>query len=185
MRWLTEREQRVWRAYLQATWMLSEHLGRQLQQESGIPHTYYEILVALSEAPNRTLRMSDLASACRASRSRLSHAVAKLERTGWVRRSTCDEDKRGAWASLTEAGFAALERAAPGHVTAVREYLFDVLTEEQVDVLGQIGQAIQDGLSGECAKALEQVEEVYAADSAELPEVVPSAAERATDPESA
>ena len=111
-RWLSDDEQRVWREFNAATRMLSAHLEGQLQHDSGMPHTYYEVLVALSEAPGRRLRMSELADARQASRSRLSHAVARLEANGWVQREACPTDKRGAWAVLTDAGFAALDLAA-------------------------------------------------------------------------
>ena len=111
-----------------------------------MPHTYYEILVALSEAPGRTLRMNQLADLCQSSRSRLSHAVSRLEEAGWVRREACPTDKRGALAVLTDKGFAALEAAAPGHVEGVRRHVFDVLTPEQVAELGRISAAIRDGL---------------------------------------
>jgi DNA-binding MarR family transcriptional regulator len=89
------------------------------------------------------------------SRSRLSHAVSRLEEAGWVERRACPTDKRGALAVLTTAGFAALEAAAPGHVEAVRRHLFDVLTAEQVTELGRISAAIRDGLapSGEAASS--------------------------------
>src|SRR5262245_58383087 len=97
-RWLSADEQRVWRAYLTATQLLSAQLDRELQHDSGIPHTYYEILVRLSEAPGRVLRMSELAQASESSRSRLSHAVARLEEAGWVRRQTCPTDRRGSFA---------------------------------------------------------------------------------------
>src|SRR5216117_1095089 len=119
-RWLTEHEQEIWRAFITAFIGLNDQLARQLQRDSGMPYTYYEILVALSEAPGRTLRMSTLAGARGSSRSRLSHAVARLEDVGWVKRRTCPTDKRGSFAMLTDEGFAALEAAAPGHVTAVR-----------------------------------------------------------------
>ncbi|OXM43310.1 MarR family transcriptional regulator, partial [Amycolatopsis thailandensis] len=125
----------------------------QLQHEAGMPHTYYEVLVALSEAPGRKLRMSELADARKASRSRLSHAVARLEANGWVRRESCPTDKRGSWAVLTPEGFAALEEAAPGHVEAVRESLFDPLTPEQVKALGEISAAVLERLSPKCAAA--------------------------------
>jgi len=146
-RWLDEGEQETWRAFVTAVEGLTEHFDRQLQRDSGMPYTYYEILVALSEAPNRTLRMSTLAGARGASRSRLSHAVARLEEVGWVERRTCPTDKRGSFAMLTDDGFAALEAAAPGHVTAVREKIFDALAPEQVAMLGQISKAILAGLS--------------------------------------
>jgi DNA-binding MarR family transcriptional regulator len=147
VRWLSEREQEIWRAFITVTEGLTEHFDRQLQRDSGMPYTYYEILVALSEAPGRTLRMSELAGARGSSRSRLSHAVARLEEVGWVRRRTCNTDKRGSFAVLTDAGFAALKAAAPGHVTAVREKLFDALTPEQVAALGEISKAILAGLN--------------------------------------
>jgi DNA-binding MarR family transcriptional regulator len=152
-RWLSDDEQRVWREFNAATRMLSAHLEGQLQHDAGMPHTYYEVLVALSEAPGRRLRMSELADARQASRSRLSHAVARLEANGWVRREACPTDKRGAWAVLTDDGFAALEAAAPGHVEAVRESLFDPLTPEQVTALGEIAAAIRQQLSPKCAAA--------------------------------
>jgi len=145
VRWLTPREQRIWRAYLAATGAFLEHLDRQLLRESGMPLAYYEILVALSEAPERALRMSQLAAVCRSSRSRLSHAVSRLEEQGWVCRRACESDRRGSVAHLTDAGFAALRAAAPGHVTAVREYLFDVLTPRQLAALDEINLAMLAG----------------------------------------
>jgi DNA-binding MarR family transcriptional regulator len=145
-RWLTDDEQRIWRTFLDATTMLREHLERELQRDSGMPLAYYQVLVALSEAPSRRMRMSELAARCGASRSRLSHAVARMEAAGWVERSGCPTDKRGSLATLTERGFDALASAAPGHVRAVREELFDRLTGEQVATLGQIVTAVKDGL---------------------------------------
>ncbi|QRP49200.1 MarR family winged helix-turn-helix transcriptional regulator [Amycolatopsis sp. FDAARGOS 1241] len=157
-RWLTDEEQQVWRDFSEAAAMLQAHLEAQLQHDSGMPHTYYEVLVSLSEAEDRRLRMSDLADARRSSRSRLSHAVARLEAKGWVRRESCPTDKRGAWAVLTDAGFAALQEAAPGHVEAVRESLFDPLTPQQVRQLGEISKAVLAGLSPRCAAAAEAAE---------------------------
>jgi DNA-binding MarR family transcriptional regulator len=145
-RWLDEREHHAWRSYLAATRLLASRLDRELQHDSRIPHTYYEILVRLSEAPDRSLRMSDLADAAESSRSRLSHAVARLEEAGWVRRESCPTDRRGSFAVLTDAGFAALEKAAPMHVESVRRHLFDRLTREQVQQLGAICDAVVDGL---------------------------------------
>src|SRR5829696_5327004 len=139
IRWLDEREQRAWRAFLAASRLLLDTLDRELQHDAGMPHTYYEILVRLSEAPDHRLRMSDLADAMLASRSRLSHAVARLEEAGWVRRMSCPTDKRGQFAMLTGHGLRALADAAPGHVEAVRTHLLDALTPAQVDQLGEIG----------------------------------------------
>ena len=145
-RWLTEDEQRTWRTFLAAMRLLSDQLDRELQRDADMPHTYYEILVALSEAPGRTLRMNELADACQSSRSRLSHAVSRLEEAGWVRREACPTDKRGALAVMTDKGFAAIEAAAPAHVEGVRRHVFDVLTPAQVAQLGEISAAIRDGL---------------------------------------
>jgi DNA-binding MarR family transcriptional regulator len=145
-RWLDAEEQRAWRAYLTATRGLGDTLDRELQRDSGIPHAYYEILVRLSEAPDRALRMSSLAESSNSSRSRLSHAVARLEEAGWVERRDCPTDRRGQVAVLTDKGFAALEAAAPGHVRGVREHLFDRLTPEQVRQLREICEAIAEPL---------------------------------------
>jgi len=146
-RWLDHREQRAWRAYLAGNRLLSAQLDRELQHDSGIPHAYYEILVRLSDAPERTLRMSDLAHASVSSRSRLSHAVARLEEAGWVRRDSCPTDRRGAFAVLTDEGFARLAAAAPQHVEGVRRHLFDRLSREQVEQLAVIFEAVADGLT--------------------------------------
>jgi DNA-binding MarR family transcriptional regulator len=145
-RWLDEGEQRAWRAYLASTRLLFSQLDRELQRDSGIPHTYYDILVRLSESTNRTMRMSELAEASDSSRSRLSHAVARLEEAGWVTRESCPTDRRGAFARLTDHGFAALAAAAPGHVEGVRRHLFDQLTPAQVVCLREVGEAILRGL---------------------------------------
>ncbi|MEU7995277.1 MarR family transcriptional regulator [Micromonospora sp. NPDC049060] len=141
-RWLDPDEQHTWRAYLTASRALMEALDRELQRDAGMPHAYYEILVRLSEAPQRRLRMSDLAEASGSSRSRLSHAVARLEAAGWVRREECPTDRRGQIAVLTDEGFATLAAAAPGHVEGVRRHLFDALSPAQVDQLRRISETL-------------------------------------------
>jgi DNA-binding MarR family transcriptional regulator len=146
---LTDEEQRAWRAYLTASRALFDALDRELQRDSGMPHAYYEILVRLSEAPRRTLRMSELADATGSSRSRLSHAAARLEAFGWIRRRTCDTDRRGQLAELTDAGFDALVAAAPGHVEGVRRHVFDPLTPAQVRQLTEISERMLAGLVDE------------------------------------
>lgn len=143
-RWLTPAEQRAWRAYLESTKVLFDALDRQLQHESDIPHAYYEVLVRLSEAQDRSLRMSELADVTLSSRSRLSHAVARLEERGWVVRRDCETDRRGQIATLTDAGFDVLQAAAPGHVASVRRFVVDGLTEEQLAELTRIGETIID-----------------------------------------
>ena len=151
-RWLNAEEQQAWRAYLEATLLLFDALDRQLQQDAGMPHGYYEILVRLSESADRSMRMSELATLTRSSRSRLSHAVARLEERGWVERLDCPTDRRGQVAHLTDEGFRVLENAAPGHVEAVHAHLVDRLTPEQLRQLAAIGAAVRDGLAPEgCA----------------------------------
>ncbi len=141
-RWLSSREQSAWRSFLNAVSLVGEEVGDQLQRDSGLAHSDYEILVRLSEQPDRTLRMSELANRTLFSRSRLSHAVGRLEREGWVRRESCPGDRRGLNAVLTDDGFAVLAAAAPGHVEAVRTALLDPLTPEQIDQLAEIAAAI-------------------------------------------
>ncbi|MFF1310802.1 MarR family winged helix-turn-helix transcriptional regulator, partial [Streptomyces sp. NPDC058320] len=137
-RWLSDEEQCTWQAYLHATTLLEDHLDRQLQRDAGMPHIYYGLLVQLSEAPRRRLRMTELAMNAKITRSRLSHAVARLEKNGWVRREDCPSDKRGQLACLTDEGHEVLTRTAPGHVTAVRQALFDRLSPEQQKWPGEV-----------------------------------------------
>ena len=142
-RWLSEDEQRTWRAYLSGSRVLLDRLDAQLQRDAGMPHGYYEILVHLSEQADRRMRMSQLADETRSSRSRLSHAVSALEAKGWVRREKAPDDARGQVAVLTDEGFAVLEAAAPGHVEQVRQALFDPLTPGQVVALREVFEALQ------------------------------------------
>jgi len=137
-RWLDDQEQATWRAFWLTTRLLAESFERDLQRDSSLPMTYYEILVQLSEAPDRTLRMSELARHSHVSRSALSHAVARLEANGWVVRRDCPTDRRGALAILTDGGFAVLEGAAPAHVESVRRHLFDQLDAGDLEALRAI-----------------------------------------------
>jgi DNA-binding MarR family transcriptional regulator len=145
-RWLDEDEQRTWRSFLATSELLYGALDRQLQRDAGITHASYIVLAMLSEAPDRSLRMSDLALRANSSPSRLSHAVARLEARGWVRREPAPKDGRGTVAVLTDAGWDMLVETAPGHVRAVREHLFDQLTPDQVRALGDICSLVMDGL---------------------------------------
>lgn len=146
-RWLDDEEQATWRAWLAATRRLDDALDRQLRRDSGMPHSYYEVLVRLSEADGRRLRMGELAEAVGASRSRTSHAVARLEDLGWVARRPCPDDRRGQDAVLTEAGHAALVDAAPGHVATVRALLFDALSPRQATELRRLCTAVLAGIA--------------------------------------
>jgi DNA-binding MarR family transcriptional regulator len=137
-RWLDDAERQTWLAWVFASRLLWEELERDLQRDADLTFGYYDILVMLSEAPDRTRRMNELADATQSSRSRLSHAISRLEEMGWVRREQCESDRRGALAVLTDEGFAALEAAAPLHVESVRQHLFDQLTREEQRQLRQI-----------------------------------------------
>lgn len=146
-RWLDAREAAAWRSFLAAQLLLDAEIDRQLRRDSGMSHDYYGMLVQLSEAPGRSLRMGDLADRSASSSSRVSHAVASMERLGWLRRAPSPDDRRVQLATLTDDGLAALAAAAPGHVECVRESLFDVLDDEQVDQLRAICDAIVSHLA--------------------------------------
>lgn len=147
-RWLDDDEQRVWRAYLAVSRKLFAAIDRQMQDESGMPQTYYIILAMLSEAPNRSLRMSELADIVSSSPSRLSHAVDRLEERGWVRRERDPADRRGNRTVLTEEGWGVVQQSAPGHVRTVREQLFDLVTPEELAVLDTVFARVQAHLEG-------------------------------------
>ena len=142
--WLSHEEQRAWRAFLLATRRVFDELDRQLQRDAGIPHAYYEVLVRLSEAPGRSLRMRELAERSMSSPSRLSHAVARMEDEGWVRREECTTDRRGTFATLTDEGLAVLTEAAPGHAGQVRRLVIDPLTPAQIDQLRQVCELVAE-----------------------------------------
>ncbi|WTL51535.1 MarR family transcriptional regulator [Nocardia sp. NBC_01499] len=137
-RWLTPAQQRAWRAYMDGHQRLMTALNRQLQRDSDLSVAEYRILVLLSEAPGRALRMSELADGVLSSRSRLTHQIRRLEAERMVRRNTCLEDGRGVLAELTEEGQRRLEAAAPGHVEAVRRDFVDLLTAHQLEVIAEV-----------------------------------------------
>jgi DNA-binding MarR family transcriptional regulator len=141
-RWLDDEEQRAWRRLAAVTTLLPAALDAQLQRDAQLTHFAYFVLAMLSEAPDRALRMSVLAARSSSSPSRLSHTVSRLENRGWVRRQRATEDGRGQVAELTDAGWTALVGAAPGHVEAVRQYVFDALSPEQVKQLDDICAAL-------------------------------------------
>jgi DNA-binding MarR family transcriptional regulator len=141
-RWLDADERRTWLAFVYATKLFFEQVERDLQRDANLPFAYYETLVILSESPDHSMRMSELADATLSSRSRLSHAVGRLEAAGWVRRESCPSDRRGSFAVLTDAGYAVLEAAAPSHVESVRAHLFDQLSPDQLDALRDIGETL-------------------------------------------
>lgn len=145
-RWLSEREQQLWRNFVGVLLLLPDRLSRDLQREHGMTHADYEILVHLSESPDRRLRMSELAHRTMSSKSRLSHQIGRMESAGLVERSPCAADRRGFWATLTAHGWNTLVTAAPTHVNSVREHLVDLLTPEQFDQLGTACGAVRQHL---------------------------------------
>jgi len=136
VRWLDDGEQAVWRSFLDVSRLLFEQLGRQLGDDSDMSLPEYEILVQLSEAPKRRLRMSELADRVVSSRSRITHTVGRMQARGLVVREACLDDGRGVECVLTDEGFAVLEAVAPGHVENVRAIMFDPLTADDVTALG-------------------------------------------------
>src|ERR1700744_1688419 len=143
--WLTDEEQQAWRATVQLSHLLMRQLDRDLA-EHGLNGRDYEILVELSEAPERRMRMTDLADATSQSRSRLSHQVSRMEKRGLLRRDDCEGDKRGTFAVLTAAGMAAIERVAPDHVDNVRRHFIDRLEPGQLEEIRAALEPIVDYL---------------------------------------
>jgi len=137
-RWLSAEELAAWRPLASMLFRLPAALDAQLQRDAGISHFDYMVLVSLSEAAGRTLRMSDLAARAGGSLSRLSHVVSRLEARGWVCRRPCPSDGRHTNAGLTDAGSGKLAATAPRHVETVRALVIDALTPRQLRQLGEI-----------------------------------------------
>jgi len=141
-RWLDAREREAWVRLGSLIQLLPAALDTQLRRDSDLTHFEYWVLAMLSEAPDRTLRMTALAERTSSTLSRLSHVVSRMEERGLVERRPCPSDRRATNATLTDGGYAKLVETAPGHVEAVREYVFDALTPEQVDQLTEITEAM-------------------------------------------
>lgn len=146
-RWLSAEEHEAWLGLVRLVTLLPGALDRQLREEAGIPHVYYQALALLSHAPGQSLRMSELARLTGTSVSRLSHAVASLEERGWVERRPCPTDRRGQLAHLTDAGRAVLVATAPGHVAEVRRRVFDRLSPAEVEQLAALTDRLLAGLA--------------------------------------
>jgi DNA-binding MarR family transcriptional regulator len=145
--WLTAAEQQAWRAYLQAGTLLRARLNRQLQAGSGLSLPEYEVLVQLTEAAGGRIRPGQLGQDLNWEQSRLSHLLTRMTRRGFVTREECPGDARGALVVLTTAGRAAIESAAPGHVAAVRQLVFDPLDDQQADAFGRAFEKILAALA--------------------------------------
>jgi DNA-binding MarR family transcriptional regulator len=141
-RWLTSEERTAWMTLMGVLMRLPAALDAQLLRDAGLSHFEYGILAGLSEAPDRTLRMSTLAVLAEGSLARLSQAVGRLEKRGWVSRAPDPTDGRYTLATLTGDGWEKIVASAPGHVDNVRTLVFDALTKAQVRQLQEIGRRI-------------------------------------------
>jgi DNA-binding MarR family transcriptional regulator len=140
--WLSRPQLRAWIRLVALLELLPGVLDTQLRRDAGVTEFEYYVLAMLSEAPGRTLRMTELARQTNATLPRLSHVVDRLEGRGLVERFPCPEDRRATNARLTDAGWAKVQASAPGHVANVRQYVIDALSDEQIDQLAAIGDAI-------------------------------------------
>ena len=138
---------RAWRVFLSANVQLMERLDQELQQRSHLNLTDYEILSVLSEAPDRRLRMSDLARQVLVSRSRLTYRVDRLAEVGFVTREECEDDRRGLWAILTEEGGNALSAAKSGHDRDINNWFFDQMSGEELATLSNVMSRIEAKLT--------------------------------------
>ncbi|ETA05533.1 MarR family transcriptional regulator [Gordonia alkanivorans CGMCC 6845] len=146
--WLDDEEMDAWIQVATALARLPHALDAQLLRDAQLTHFEYEVLAALSEAPDHTLRMSELAEMSYGSLSRLSHVVSRLEKREWVRRYQCPEDGRFTNAVLTAAGWEKVVATAPGYIANVRRLVVDRLTRTQLRQVSAIGRRINDTESG-------------------------------------
>ncbi|MGN0065643.1 MAG: MarR family winged helix-turn-helix transcriptional regulator [Nocardioides sp.] len=145
-RWLDQDQQHSWRALMMGVTLLLDRLDEDLRRESGLSLTEYEILVRLSERPDRCMRMAHIADSMAHSRSRVTHTISRMERAGLVVRGSSPDDGRGIVATMTEEGYRILVAAAPAHVESVRRYVVDLCTPEDFAALGRVMDAISDTL---------------------------------------
>ncbi len=148
-RWLDEDELATWMTVTGMMVRLPALLDRQLQRDSGLTHFEYQVLAGLSQAPERTLRMSTLAEFTEGQLPRLSQVAARMEKRGWLTRRPDPTDGRYTLAELTDAGMDTLAASAPGHVAIVRRLIFDSLTQAQIRQLREIGQRIGTAMSND------------------------------------
>ena len=147
--WLNAREQQAWRGWIDASRRVLAASDKQLKTESGLTTDDYEVLVRLSEADCRRMRMSDLAASVINSPSRLSQRIDRLSRDGVVERERCAEDARVWWVVLTDAGFERLHEAAGGHVEEVRRVFVDRLTADEIELLAELLPRLADSLEAD------------------------------------
>ena len=144
-RWLSAAEERAWRTLQLMQMRLDGALARQLASDSGLSYPDYLVLVALTDRPDGTMRLFELAGVLGWEKSRLSHHVARMDGRGLVKKERCDTDRRGAYVVVTERGRREIEAAAPGHVAAVRRLFVDRLTPAQLEAVGDAAAAVRAG----------------------------------------
>jgi DNA-binding MarR family transcriptional regulator len=148
-RWLDADQQASWRAFIVGSTLLMDTLDRELRLAHDISLAEYEILVRLSESPDRTLRMAKIAESMRHSRSRVTHTVSRMEKDGLIRRLAAADDKRGVDAVMTDKGWELLKAAAHTHVTGVRAHFVDLADPADYEALGRVMNAVSDQLVAE------------------------------------
>lgn len=148
-RWLDADQQAVWRAFIVGSTLLMDTLDRELRSAHGISLGEYEILVRLSEMPDRTLRMAQIAESMRHSRSRVTHTVTRMEKAGLIHRCAASGDKRGVDAVMTAAGWELLKAAAHTHVTGVRAHFVNLADPTDYAAMGRVMNAVSDRLVAE------------------------------------
>lgn len=149
----------VWRDYFRAGRELVAALDRRLQDDAGISHPEYLLLLSLSEAPDRSLRTGELAEALSWEKSRVSHQVSRMQARGLVERRDCATDARGVWVVLTAEGRRVLLRATRDHTAAIREWFLDILHDDEKGVVGEVARRMRETLGTACAEAARREEE--------------------------
>ena len=141
-RWLNPAQARAWLGYRRMRALLDLQISRDLAADSGLSEADYDVLSTVSEADGRRMRLGDLAAHMLWSKSRLSHHVARMEQRGLVAREDCPSDGRGAMLTLTEAGWRAIEAAAPAHAASVRQHFIDLMSAAQLQALGDLTETV-------------------------------------------
>jgi DNA-binding MarR family transcriptional regulator len=136
--WLDPEEERIWRAYIEASGRVGHELGQALKRDADMTHDDYEVLVLLSEAVDHRMRMTELSERLVHSQSRLTQRIDRLVKRAWVAREQCPEDGRGVNAVITPKGMTQIESAAPGHVRDVRKFLIDLIEPEERQVVADV-----------------------------------------------
>jgi DNA-binding MarR family transcriptional regulator len=150
VRWLSEKEQRAWRAYRRMVLLADSAIARDLSRDSGLSMPDYQVLSSLSESPGHRRRLTELAAQMQWSPSRLSHQVSRMEQRGLIERADCETDLRGAVIVLTDAGWAAIQAAARDHVASVRRHLIGQLSADDLAALIQIGEKVASAFGEDC-----------------------------------